>query len=65
MEDIYGGSVSFNLRHMSMMPPLSITNCYDNCLVFLRRLKQKKEKSIFILKMVYDFVISKYIASHK
>lgn len=34
IEDFYGGSVSFNLRNVSMKPPLSITNCYDNCLFF-------------------------------
>lgn len=43
MEDIYGGSVSFNLKYMSMMPPLPITNCYDNCLVFLRLLKKRNK----------------------
>lgn len=34
VEDFYGGSMSFNLRAMSMKPLLSITNCYDNCLFF-------------------------------
>lgn len=33
-EDLNGGSVNFNLRNMSMKPPSSITNCYDNCLFF-------------------------------
>lgn len=52
VEDLYGASVSFNLRNMSMKPPSSITNCYDNCLFFSEPLKQNKWKSIFILEMV-------------
>lgn len=46
VEDFYGGSMSFNLRAMSMKPLLSITNCYDNCL-FFQDLWSKKNRNQF------------------
>lgn len=42
VEDIYGGSLSFNFTHMSMMLPLSITNYYENCLFFSRTFEAKE-----------------------